>query len=167
MLIMRVAGLSLVASLLVVSGCGHPWSENRWSWQEPPGPDQQPVITNSEGPNYDSGTPTWAPLIDACMNAGGSRGECIAALPPEELARLEAWEAEQGAKRRSQMALRQTLNTSAETRTFGLFRIDLPPGWLARDDVIVLVTYQCPSQFKDVEKEQIDAVVRSLRATAR
>lgn len=248
MLNTRIAGLSLAASLLAVSGCGHPGFENRWSSEESPGPRQQPVVTDSEGPSYQPGTPSWVPLIDECMRAGGSRGECIAALPPEELARLEAWEAEQGARRRSQMALRRTLNTPAETRAFGVFRIDLPPGWLARteppgeagrqdrivvahpagigalrlatiiapepvthdqlrnltnvdaavamqtgqwgdyqgyqydyleddqffrqwwlarDDVIVLVTYQCPSGFKDVEKEQINEVVGSLRAAAR
>ena len=47
------------------------------------------------------------PLIDNCIIAGGIRGECIEALPPEELAKLEAAEAERGAMRREQMRARR------------------------------------------------------------
>jgi hypothetical protein len=248
MTINRVTGVLALTGLLIVSGCGHPWFKNRWPWQEQPDPNQQPVLTNSAGQTHDPAIPSWVPLIDDCMNAGGSRGECIAALPPEELARLEAWETGQGAQRRSQMALRQALNPPAESRTLGAFHIDLPPGWLARaeqpgdaglgdqlvvahpagigslrlrsmvapdpvtherlrnltnvdtaitmqletwgdyqgyqygylegdtffrqwwlarDNIIVLVSYQCPSEFKGLETEHINEVVRSLRSTAR
>lgn len=238
----------MVAGVLVVSGCGHPWFESRWSREESPDADQQPVITNSERQIYHPGTPSWVPLIDECMNAGGGRGECIAALPPEELAKLEAWEAERGRMRRSRMALRRALNAPAESLAFGFFEIDLPPGWLtrveepgtggwsdeivathaagigtlrmrslrvpnpvtpeqlrnltnvdvsvampfepwgeyqgyqydylegdhflrhwwlARGNTIVMVNYQCPAEYQEVETAHIDEIVRSLRAVAR
>ena len=51
----------------------------------------------------------WVPYIDACMAAGNPRPECIAALPLEVLAQLEAWEARNGAMRRAQMATRNAL----------------------------------------------------------
>jgi len=243
-LIKWVVSVLAVASLLIVSGCGHPWFKSRWPWEEPPDPNQEPVLTNSAGQTYYPGTPSWVPLIDDCMSAGGSRGECIAALPPEELARLEAREAEQGSMRQSQMAVRRGLKLPAETQTVGFFEIDLPPRWLARfeppgeagwsnqlvaatpagigtlrirsllapgpvtreqlrnltnvdsaitlhyehwgdyqgyhheylegdqffrhwwlarDNTIVLVSYQCPLKFKGLETEQINEVVRTLR----
>ena len=55
------------------------------------------VLTNSRGERYYPGTPSWVPLIDNCMIAGGTRTDCIEALPPEELEKLEASEAKQGA----------------------------------------------------------------------
>jgi hypothetical protein len=46
-------------------------------------------------------------LIDNCIMAGGSRNDCIEALPPDELRKLEAAEAERGAMRREQMRARR------------------------------------------------------------
>ena len=65
------------------------------------------VLTNSQGERYHPGTPSYAPLIDDCIVAGGSRTECIEALPPEELKKLEAAEAERGATLREQMRARE------------------------------------------------------------
>ena len=48
----------------------------------------------------------WVPLIDACMAEGGARNDCIEALPPEVLAELEAWEAQNAALRRRQLERR-------------------------------------------------------------
>ena len=48
----------------------------------------------------------WSIAIDSCMQAGGSRSDCIASLPRDLLAELEAWEAENGQMRRSQMRQR-------------------------------------------------------------
>lgn len=45
-----------------------------------------------QGRKHMPGTPSWVPIIDTCMEAGGSRNDCIAALPSEEAAKLEAWE---------------------------------------------------------------------------
>ena len=53
---------------------------------------QTSVLTNSRGERYRPGTPSWVPLIDNCMIAGGTRSGCIEALPPKELDKLEAWE---------------------------------------------------------------------------
>ena len=106
-----LALISAFACPLLVSGC-HPWFETRWPWEKKPDPNV--VITNSAGQIYNPGTPSWVPLIDDCMNAGGTRSECIATLPPEELAKLEAWEAQVGAMRREQMARRQVLSSSTE-----------------------------------------------------
>ena len=66
-----------------------------------------PVLTNSRGERYYPGTPSYVPLIDNCIIAGGIRGECIKALPPEELRKLEAAEAERGAILREQMRARR------------------------------------------------------------
>ena len=63
----------------------------------------RPVLTNSRGERYRPETPSWVPLIDNCIIAGGSRNDCIEALPPNELKKLEAWEAEVAAMRREQM----------------------------------------------------------------
>ena len=70
------------------------------------GPESE-VLTNSHGERYYPGTPSYVPLIDNCIIAGGTRGECIEALPPEELKKLEAVEAERGAILREQMRARQ------------------------------------------------------------
>ena len=53
--------------------------------------DQQPTLTAPDN-QYIPGTPSWVPLIDACMASGGLRGDCINALPAEELHKLETWE---------------------------------------------------------------------------
>jgi hypothetical protein len=102
-----VSAVLLIGTLLLATGCGHPWFKSRFPWEEQRDPDQPPVIVNSAGEPYLPGTPSWVPLIDDCMAGGGSRGECIEALPPEELAKLEAWEAERADLRRTQMKARQ------------------------------------------------------------
>ncbi len=51
----------------------------------------------------------WEPPMAECMAEGGTRGDCIEALPPEVLAELEAWEAQNGVMRRAQMAVRSSL----------------------------------------------------------
>ena len=39
--------------------------------------EEQPgMLTNSRGERYHPGTPTYVPLIDNCIIAGGIRGEC-------------------------------------------------------------------------------------------
>lgn len=90
---MGVAGVLAIVCLLILSGCGHPWFKTRWPWEEKPDPNQRPVITTSDEEIIYPGSLSWVPLINDCMKAGGTRNECIAALPPEELAKLEAWEA--------------------------------------------------------------------------
>ena len=48
----------------------------------------------------------WVPLIDSCMANGGQRTQCIESLPPDVLAQLEAWEAENAEMRRRQLEQR-------------------------------------------------------------
>ena len=95
--------ISICAALMMCASCGHPWFQSR---QQAPA-DQRPELTAAVPPDpgtasdeYLPGTPSWVPLIDACMREGGSRGACIDALPPEEKAALEQWEQETAAKRR-------------------------------------------------------------------
>ena len=52
----------------------------------------------------------WDPFIIDCMETGKHRAECFEELPPEMLAELEAYEAEQQELRRAQMELRKALN---------------------------------------------------------
>jgi len=125
----RVPVVLLAGTVLLLTGC-HPWFKSRFPWEEQPDPNQKPVITNSAGETYQSGTPSFVLLIDDCMSAGGSRNECIAALPPESLARLEAMEAERGAMRRQQVEMRHVLNEGGGYQDFGFARINLPSGWL-------------------------------------
>jgi hypothetical protein len=65
------------------------------------------VLTNSRGEPYYPGTPSYVPLIDDCIVAGGTRAKCIEALPADELKKLEAAEAERGAMLREQMKVRE------------------------------------------------------------
>ena len=67
----------------------------------------RPVLTNSRGERYQPGTPSYVPLIDNCIIAGGSRNDCIEALPPDELKKLEEGEAKGAAMRREQMGARR------------------------------------------------------------
>jgi hypothetical protein len=127
--------LTLSAAMLLISGGCHPWFESRYPWEENPDRNQTPVITTSDGSRYESGshypgTPSYVPLIDACLSEGGSRGECIESLPPEELAKLEAEEARRGAMRRRQIQWRQAYDENIAA--FGFATIDLPAGWLSR-----------------------------------
>jgi hypothetical protein len=101
---MRWCGICVALTICV--GCGHPWFK---SGDKAP-PDQRPELTMPVSPDaytssgeYVPGTPSWVPLIDVCMRRGGSRVDCIDALPPEELAALERWELKNGEKRRERM----------------------------------------------------------------
>ena len=49
----------------------------------------------------------WVPLIDACMAEGRTRADCIDSLPPEVMAQLETWEAENARIRRELLKRRQ------------------------------------------------------------
>ena len=69
--------------------------------------EEQTVLTNSRGERYHPGTPTYVPLIDDCLALGGTRPDCIEALPPDELKKLEAEEARRGAMRRAQLRARR------------------------------------------------------------
>lgn len=60
----------------------------------------------------------WDPFINECMTTGKHRAECFELLPPDLLAELEAYEAEQREMRRAQMAVRRALN-QAGGPTFG------------------------------------------------
>jgi len=74
---------------------------------------EAPIPRKAEGrpsvmsSRYRPGTPSWVLLIDNCIMAGGSRNDCIEALPPDELKKLEEWEAEVAAMRREQMGARR------------------------------------------------------------
>ena len=83
---------TLIPAALILAGC-HPWFESRFPWDEQPDPDQQPILTNSAGERYHPGTPSWVPLVDDCLAAGGNRTDCIDNLPPEELTKFREWEA--------------------------------------------------------------------------
>lgn len=124
-----IAVVLLIGMMLLISGC-HPWFKIRFPWEKQPDPNQKPIITTSTGGIYQRGTPSYVPLIDECMSAGGTRGECIHVLPPEELAKLQAMEAEHAAMRRPQMKTRSALNSEGGYQDFGVLRINLPAGWL-------------------------------------
>ena len=87
--------MSVVATLVaipilwvVLLSATHPWFKSG-----PGAPaDQEPVLTAPPGQTYPPGTPSWVPLIDQCMAAGGSRSECVEALPPAELHAFRDWE---------------------------------------------------------------------------
>jgi hypothetical protein len=91
---------------MICAGCGHPWFKSG----EKALPEQRPELTvpvspdpNTSSGEYLPGTPSRVSLIDVCMRRGGSRVDCIDALPPEELAALERWERKNGEKRRERM----------------------------------------------------------------
>lgn len=54
----------------------------------------------------------WTRAIDECMAAGGQRSDCYESMPPDVLAELEAWEAEQGVVRRRQFESRPQLENA-------------------------------------------------------
>jgi hypothetical protein len=86
-------GVLLTAIVLLVGSCmSHPWFKSRFPWEDKPDPNQKPVLTNSRGETYLPGTPSWVPLVDDCMAAGGNRTDCSNNLPPDELAKLQRWE---------------------------------------------------------------------------
>jgi hypothetical protein len=88
-------GVLLTAIVLLVGSCmSHPWFKSRFPWEDKPDPNQKPVLTNSRGETYLPGTPSWVPLVDDCMAAGGNRTDCSNNLPPDELAKLQRWEQE-------------------------------------------------------------------------
>jgi len=84
---------------VLISAC-HPWFRSGPGAPE----DQQPELASETG--YVPGTPPWVPLIDACMSNGGTRDECIEALPLDMLEALESWEREIAARRRALMRSR-------------------------------------------------------------
>ena len=94
MTVFRVMAWTLAsAALLLVASCEtHPWFKSRFPWEEQPDPNQQPVITNSAGERYHTGTPSWVPLVDDCLREGGNRTDCIDSLPAEELEKFHEWE---------------------------------------------------------------------------
>lgn len=82
--------------MLLVAMCGcHPWFESDLSAGNQP--EQPPVLMSPDGYPYRPGTPSWVPLIDACMARGGQRNQCIEGLPSEELEKFLRWE--QGQRR--------------------------------------------------------------------
>ena len=85
-MIRRVITISL---LLSSSGC-HPWFKSDFSLKEKP--EMPPVLVSPEGYPYRTGTPSWVPLIDACMANGGQRDVCIEELPEQELEKFLKWE---------------------------------------------------------------------------
>ena len=124
----KIPTVLLSGIVLLAAGC-HPWFKSTLPWEEKPDPDQKPIITNAAGETYYLGTPSYVPLIDDCLSAGGTRSECIAALPPEELAKLQAEEERRGALRRHQIKSRPQLNEQAGLQSFGFVELDLPVGW--------------------------------------
>lgn len=91
-------------ALLGCAGCGHPWFQSGSGAPAEQLPELMAPTTPDTAPKaYLPGTPSWVPLIDACMRSGRSRGDCIDALPAEQLAELERWERETGAQRRERM----------------------------------------------------------------
>ena len=78
-------------ALVALAGC-HPWFASRFPWEDAPDPDTPPVLTNDQGTQYVPGTPSWVPLIDNCMIAGGTRAECIDRLPEADKERYLEWE---------------------------------------------------------------------------
>ena len=70
-----------------LAGC-HPW----FSVGSGAPAAQQPESTKPPQQSYELSTPSWVPLIDACLASGGKRNECLESLPPEELEKLRAWE---------------------------------------------------------------------------
>jgi hypothetical protein len=134
MLPKKITLLTLGAAALLVSGC-HPWFKSHYPWEDMRDPNQQPVVNTDDGGSYSTGshnpnTPSYVPLIDACLSKGESRSECIESLPPEELAKLEAEEARRGAMRRRQMQWRQPYDENIAA--FDLAAVDLPAGWRSR-----------------------------------
>ena len=62
----------MTAIVLLVGSCmSHPWFKSRFPWEDKPDPNQKPVLSNSRGETYLPGTPSWVPLVDDCMAAGG------------------------------------------------------------------------------------------------
>jgi hypothetical protein len=90
-----VGWILLTAAVLIVASCTtHPWFKSRFPWEDPPDPDQQPILVNSSGERYHPGTPSWVPLVDNCIREGGGRADCIDQLPPDEKAKFHQWEQE-------------------------------------------------------------------------
>ena len=78
-----------------------------------------PQPANESAQYLDGLNQPWTIVIDSCMQAGGSRSDCIASLPPDLLTELEAWEADNAQMRRSQMRQRSRF-TELEERPFGV-----------------------------------------------
>ena len=126
--IRRALTALLSGVLLLIAGC-HPGPESTPPLEEKPVPDQPRILVNGSGETYLPGTPSWVALVDDCISGGGTRGECIDALPPEELSKLEAMEGERASMRRQRMNARYSLNEDGEYLNFGVARIKLPGAW--------------------------------------
>ena len=100
----RILTILRLALIIISSGCLF-W----FDFGSSAAADNKPALVSPPTQKYVPGTPSWVPLIDTCMATGGRRADCIEALPPEELQKLEAWEQQnsQGRKR------------ALSTRTFG------------------------------------------------
>lgn len=105
LMMIRVITFSL---LLCAGGC-HPWFKSDPSLKEKS--KNAPVLISPEGYPYKTGTPSWVPLIDACMANGGQRDACINGLPERELDEFLKWE--QQHQRRDLLDIRRRLNSSA------------------------------------------------------
>ena len=79
--------------LLVTSGC-HPWFKSDFSLKDKP--ETSPVLMAPDDYPYRPGTPSWVPLIDACILNGGRRHDCIEGLPEQEYKKFLIWEQSHG-----------------------------------------------------------------------
>ncbi|MBT4494831.1 MAG: hypothetical protein HOC70_16420 [Gammaproteobacteria bacterium] len=94
--------------LLSAGGC-HPWFKSDFSLKEKTV--KPPALISPDGYPYKAGTPSWVPLIDACMTNGERRDVCIEKLPEQELEKFLKWE--QRHRRRDLMGNRHRLSVSA------------------------------------------------------
>ncbi len=101
-----------------------------------------------QGHKHLPGTPSWVPLIDACMEAGGDRNDCIEALPDEEMKKLEAWEQRD----------RRWRTRSPSSGTFGGHRrVPMPQG---SKRTSCLATFgDCPQRIGNLSRERFSKSV--------
>lgn len=93
--------------LLLTGGC-HPWFKSDFSLQKKP--ETPPVLMSPDGYPYEAGTPSWVPLIDACIANGGKRSDCIEGLPVQEYEKFLTWEREH--RRRQLLEIRHRPDSS-------------------------------------------------------
>lgn len=72
----------------------------------------QLATEDAAGQDTDGGQQPWIQPLNECMAAGNSRTECFEKLPPDILARFEAWEAERAKNRRRLFQQRQNPQNS-------------------------------------------------------
>ena len=73
----------------------------------PPRPIQQQVPEVAPGSYLEGHEYPWSQPLDECMAASGLRTECIEKLPPDILARFEAWEAKRATVRQRRFQQRR------------------------------------------------------------